>query len=185
MTNSIYIIQFTLTKTCSSSSFANNNKRRSIDIAFDAISRIVPSRIVEQIPACLDSILIGYRTHVTSRKFFYRVARESSVKGVEMNRIVCSPIVLMISRSSMSYRGESSCDPSSSDVVSPDMVYELLSSLVLYISVKVADLFSLCTRWTRGKKGKEPRFNESARRSSIFLDRVEINRSHIPHFSIL
>lgn len=121
----------------------------------------------------------------TSRKFFYRVARESSVKGVEMNRIVCSPIVLMISRSSMSYRGESSCDPSSSDVVSPDMVYELLSSLVLYISVKVADLFSLCTRWTRGKKGKEPRFNESARRSSIFLDRVEINRSHIPHFSIL
>lgn len=72
-----------------------------------------------------------------------------------MNKIVCSPIVLMISRSSMSYRGESSCDPSSSDVVSPDMVYELLS-LVLYIGESCRFIFPVHTVDTWKERKRTP-----------------------------
>lgn len=80
----------------------------------------------------------------------------------------------MISKSSMSYRGGSSCDPSSSDVVSPDIVYGILPSQAS--SEKVSDLFLPGTS-TRGKKKGSP---GSTIHTVIFLDRVPTTtRSHI------
>lgn len=65
----------------------------------------------------------------------------------------CSPMVLMISRSSTSYRGVSSCDPSSSDVVSPDIVYELLPRRRLQRKFLIYFPRGLSTRGKKGSPG--------------------------------
>lgn len=84
------------------------------------------------------------------------------------------PIVLMNSRSSMSYRGESSWDPSSSDVVSPDMLYVLLLSTAFRESCWFIFLR------TRGHvERKEVRFSDPL---GTFLDRASTGRSHICSF---
>jgi len=64
------------------------------------------------------------------------------------------PMVLIISNSSISYRGGSSCDPSSSDVVSLDIVYGLLQDC----QRKFLIYFSCVPRHV--ERRKEARFND-------------------------
>lgn len=82
------------------------------------------------------------------------------------------PMVLMISNSSISYRGGSSCDPSSSDVVLPDIVRRLLQNC----QRKFLIYFSRALRHT----WKEERKLGSTIHTAIFLDRAPTTAcSHI------
>lgn len=116
----------------------------------------------------------------TSRKFFYR-ARESSVKGVEMNRICV-----------LTYRLD---DLQIVDVVSRGVLLRsfLVRGRISRHGLRATVVVGTVYRWklpiyfpcTHGGHVERKEKNESARRSTIFLDRVRIDRSHIPHFSIL